>query len=140
MYRKSTLLDVDGIHELICLLVGHDLDKTTFASLYEKQVQDPNHYCLVDDRNGVLYGVMNMRFEGQLHHGGMTAEIIEFFVREEARGKGSGREMLEIGKELARKRGCVLIEVTSKIKRVDAHRFYVREKLEHTHFKFVNEF
>lgn len=139
MYRKSTSPDMNGVYELICLLVGHDLDEKTFAAIYERQLEDSNHYCLVDDRDGVLYGVMNMRFEEQLHHGGTTAEIIEFFVREEARGQGTGREMLEIGKDLARKRGCVLIEVTSKIKRVDAHRFYVREELEHTHFKFVNE-
>lgn len=73
---------MNGVYELICLLVGHDLDEKTFAAIYERQLEDPNHYCLVDDRDGVLYGVMNMRFEEQLHHGGTTAEIIEFlFVK-----------------------------------------------------------
>ena len=140
MFRKSTIHDLQGVYELICQLVRRELDRDMFARVYAEQMENDDCYCLVAEKDGKLYAVLNLRFDRQLHHCGNCAEIVEFFVREDARSQGTGAQMVRLAEEEAVKRQCVLIEVTSNKARVHAHRFYMREGMEQTHAKFVREF
>ncbi|MBC3536868.1 GNAT family N-acetyltransferase [Megasphaera hominis] len=140
MLRKSTAADLDRVHELISALVGHELDYDTFAQIYKEQLNDNDYYCLLGELDGRVCGVLNMRFDRQLHHGGNVAEVLEFFITPDVRSQGTGARMLEAAEAIAKEHQCVLIEVTSRNIRVDAHRFYMREGMEHTHAKFVKEF
>ena len=67
----------------------------------------------------------------QVH--GVTALV----VAEAARGQGIGRALMAAAETWAVERGCVLLEVTSNRRRVDAHAFYERLGYEATSFRFA---
>ena len=87
-------------------------------------------------RGSGVAGVLNLRFEAQLHHGGRIAEILEFAVGGTSRGRGIGSALLRQGCRRAGQRGCMQIEAACHQRRTDAHRFYIREGLSQEHFKF----
>jgi GNAT superfamily N-acetyltransferase len=58
------------------------------------------------------------------------ADIAALVVDENARGKGIGKELLNIAESWARENMIELVRVRSNIKRTDAHRFYIREGFE----------
>ncbi len=133
MIRNAGKEDLPFIYEMICLLERTGLDKAAFRDILMKQLDDPMYLCLVIEEEGELRGMVNMRFEDQLHHAAKVAEVTELFVREEYRSKGKGKELLERAVLEAKQRGCVRIELSSSNWRVDAHRFYQDNGFELSH-------
>ncbi len=76
-----------------------------------------------------IMGVLNLRFEGQLHHSEYIAEIMEFVITSSYRNRGIGKEMLANAGQLAKEAGCNQL-------RENTHRFYAREGMHNFHFKF----
>lgn len=140
MYRKGTVEDCSAIHRLICELEHKELPYDAFAQIYHAQVSEDRYYCFVCERNSEIIGVLNLRFEGQLHHSSRIAEIIEFAVDPSCRGKGIGAEMFSEACRLAKEHGCTQIELASNQLRADAHRFYQREGMNNFHYKFSKPF
>ncbi|MBR1778927.1 MAG: GNAT family N-acetyltransferase [Clostridia bacterium] len=138
MYRKATLGDCKGIYDLICELESKKLPYDKFTEIFEKQTEDQDYYCIVclDDNENIV-GALNLRFEEQLHHAGLIAEIMELVVAPECRKKGIGKQMLALACNIAKDQTCLQIEAASGERRVDAHRFYQREGLLNSHFKFT---
>lgn len=136
MYRKAGPDDGKGIYRLICELECKQLPFVWFSGIYLEQVKDRNYYCLVCEQGGEVTGVLNLRFEEQLHHSARIAEIMEFAVDAACRGQGIGREMFEIACRIAREHGCAQIEVACNQARTDAHRFYAREGMHNSHYKY----
>lgn len=136
MYRKGCLEDCEAVYRLISEMEGGALPRPAFAQIYERQMENPAYYSLVLELEGAVRGVLNLRFEEQLHHGGRVAEILEFAVDAALRGRGVGREMLDRGCEIAREQGCMQIEVACNQLRTDTHRFYSREGMRNFHYKF----
>ena len=136
MYRKSERNDCEGIYRLICELEGKELPPERFSSIYLEQLKNRNYYCLVCERDDHVAGVLNLRFEDQLHHAGRIAEILEFAVGAQYRSQGIGKEMLAEACRIAKEHGCGQIEVACNLRREGAHRFYQREGMEQTHYKF----
>ena len=136
MYRKSERNDCEGIYRLICELEGKELPPERFSSIYLEQLGNRNYYCLICERDGRVAGVLNLRFEDQLHHAGRIAEILEFAVAAQYRSRGIGKEMLAEACRIAKEHGCGQIEVACNRMREEAHRFYQREGMEQTHYKF----
>lgn len=136
MYRYGTGSDCRGIYELICDLEKTVLPYEAFSDIYQRQLQSPDYACLIFEQGHRICGVLNLRFEEQLHHAERIAEILEFAVSESYRNQGIGKELLESACELAREQGCVQIEVDCNKLRLDAHRFYAREGMHDFHLKF----
>lgn len=135
MFRKATLDDCPAVYRLICDMENKQLPYDRFSAIFEKQAESGQYYCLVCEKDGVI-GVMNLRFEEQLHHAERVAEIMECAVDARYRSQGIGREMFAQACEIARERHCIQIEVDCNQLRVDAHRFYLREGMRNYHFKF----
>ena len=57
--------------------------------------------------------------------GGRCAELESVYVRAERRGEGIGALMLERAEGFAREAGCYRVQLTSRLVRTDAHRFYL---------------
>lgn len=88
---------------------------------------------LVADADGEVVGVCQvMVFPHFQHTGGWCCELESVHVREDHRGRGVGGRLLEAAEELARRRGCYRMQLTSRNVRVDAHRFYLAHGFELT--------
>lgn len=81
-------------------------------------------------------GMLNLRFEYQLHHAVRIAEIMEFVVAPQCRNKGLGKLILNEACEIAKDHDCIQIEVACNQLRKDTHRFYEREGMKNYHYKF----
>ncbi|MDO5784665.1 MAG: GNAT family N-acetyltransferase [Eubacteriales bacterium] len=140
MYRKSTADDCFDIYHLICKLEDTELPYADFKKIYLAQTQDEQYYCLVCEQNNRLVGILNLRFEAQLHHAAKISEILEFFITEPYRNHGLGKEMFTYGCQIAQRMGCQQIEVTCNQLRTKAHRFYSRQGMDFSHYKFSKSF
>ncbi|MDO5548680.1 MAG: GNAT family N-acetyltransferase [Eubacteriales bacterium] len=138
-YRKSTEKDCSAVYRLICELEQNVLPYANFERIYLAQLQDKRYYCLVCERGGDVIGMLNLRLEEQLHHEEKVAEILEFSITEEERNKGVGKELFARACRIAQERGCRQMEVDCNQRRRDAHRFYSRQGMQHSHFKFSKE-
>lgn len=88
------------------------------------------------DDEPYVRGMMNLRFEYQLHHAARIAEIMEFVVAPQCRNKGLGKLILNEACEIAKDHDCIQIEVACNQLRKDTHRFYEREGMKNYHYKF----
>ncbi len=124
MIRDYELNDGKLIYDLLCELEETKIDKEGFNIAYMKQFNDDNYRCLLYEEDNEIKGMINMRLEHQLHHGGIVAEIMELFVKEKYRLNGIGKKLLAEAIKIARDEGCLRIELSSSNWRTDSHRFY----------------
>lgn len=86
---------------------------------------DPNQLLAVAQLNGTVVGTLQISFmPGLSHQGAWRAEIESVRVSSQARGAGLGRRLMEWAIEQCRARHCHIVQLTSDLKRIDAHRFY----------------
>lgn len=136
MHRKGTFSDCRAIYELICDMENKRLPFDIFSSIYQKQLQNINYSCIVYELDCKVCGVLNLRFEEQLHHTERIAEILEFAVDASHRDKGIGKELLVAACQISKNMGCTQIEADCNKLRLSAHGFYVREGMHNFHYKF----
>ena len=55
---------------------------------------------------------------------GLTCDVATLITREEDRGKGYGKKLLDFVSSVARERGCKAITLDSGLPRTAAHGFY----------------
>lgn len=136
MYRKAVPEDCKRVYCLICDMECKKLSWEQFSAIFQKQLFKSDFYCLVCEQDQQVIGVLNLRFEQQLHHAAWIAEIMEFAVDAAYRNQGIGKEMLSNACRIAKDYGCTQIEVACNQLRTDTHRFYLREGMHNFHFKF----
>lgn len=136
MERKSRLSDGRAIYDLICEMEHKSLPYPQFAAIYQAQLEDPRYDCLVWEQVGGVVGVLNLRYEEQLHHAERVAEILEFAIAPDFRNQGLGKRLLAAACAAASEHGCSQIEAACNQLRQDTHRFYIREGMHNFHFKF----
>lgn len=125
--------DEQGIYQLVCELEQQTFDRDEFGRRFRVQLADPRMHCLVFEIAGGVAGYLNLRIDRHLHHAGPTAEILEFIVGPTVRGGGIGTRMFSCAREVAEQEGCEQIELSSRLTRIDAHRFYERQGMVKTH-------
>lgn len=91
---------------------------------------------LVWEEDGAPIGVLVWHVTPTLHRAGGVGRIVMFVVTEAARGRGVGRAMMAEAEARFRARGCVMAEVTSNIRREQAHGFYAGLGYERTSYRF----
>lgn len=106
MYRKATLNDCEKIYKLICDMECKQLPFKRFFVIYREQMNNRHYYCLIYEQENNIVGVLNLRFEEQLHNSEYIAEIMEFAVDSTYRKQGIGKEMFTKACELAKGFGC----------------------------------
>ncbi|MCI8401842.1 MAG: GNAT family N-acetyltransferase [Lachnospiraceae bacterium] len=135
-FRKAGQDDCKDVYRLICELECKCLSYRDFSRIYGDQTENRNYYCLVCEYENQVAGVLNLRFEGQLHDAKRIAEIMEFVVDSGFRRMGIGKEMFSRACRLAQDFSCAQIELATNRLREEAHRFYEREGMHSHHFKF----
>jgi GNAT superfamily N-acetyltransferase len=97
----------------------------------KKMIDDPQERLLVYEEDSPpanrIAGFISLHFIPQIALEGDFARISYFAVENTARSKGIGRQMEEYCTQLARERGCSLIEVHCHTRRSRAHDFYFRQ-------------
>lgn len=136
MYRKASLSDCEAVYDLICEMECKQLPLDKFSAIYREQLDNRRYYCLVCEYNHNVIGVLNLRFEEQLHHSDCIAEIVEFAVDSSYRSRGIGKKMFALACRLSEDFGCAQVEVACNRLREETHRFYLREGMHNFHFKF----
>ena len=94
----------------------------------------PSHHVLPEKEDLLLHSV-HLQFH--LHHVNWIGEIQELVVMPQARGLNVGSKLLAWAEEEARQAGAEMTELSTNVKRHDAHRFYLREGYEQSHFRFT---
>lgn len=82
--------------------------------------------CWVAQRTGAMAGYLIAVYVFSLEHGGMMAEIDEFFVRPEFRGDGTGSALLVAMEQEMRSAGLVRVQLQLGATNDRARGFYER--------------
>ncbi|MFT3995057.1 MAG: GNAT family N-acetyltransferase [Dysgonomonas sp.] len=132
---------LEDINQLVSLLT--QLGYPNSIDFYEKQLENmlarEDFQILVYELEGKVVALVSIHFYAQLIFEGEIANLGIFIVDKDVRGKGIGRVMEEYVTQLAKERRCALIEVFSKERRKDAHRFYNRQGYIERHKFFEKE-
>lgn len=138
--RKADAADTDEIYTLICELESEVMDKTVFSNFFEENIRSgDNIYLTLVADSAQIVGFISCHGQKLLHHPAMVYEIQELIVTEKFRNKGGGKLLLENLEVILRETKYDSLEVTSRIKREGAHRFYIRNGFGQTHFKFIKK-
>ncbi|MFN8345849.1 MAG: GNAT family N-acetyltransferase [Spirosomataceae bacterium] len=137
--RPASISDVQSIYDFLCELEEETFDFTLFQQLFLRNLQNPDcHYFLAFD-GSLCVGYASVHAQWLLHHCGKVGEIQEMFVISDYRSKGVGGLLIRALMQVAERENFEILEVTANKKRTDTHRFYERQGLERTHFKFVKK-
>ena len=146
MYRKATLNDCEKVYHLICNMERKQLPFDRFYLIYQEQINNRHYYCLVCEYDNNVIGVLNLRFEEQLHHSayGYNLRTIShrYFIVEKFYPmdfRKSSKNPIQKSKffNLADMFGYkTMPKVACNQLRKDTHRFYLREGMHNFHFKF----
>lgn len=109
-------------------------DLTPYYEAWDEIMLDPNAEMLVLDVDGRVVGVAQLNYMRHLARGGMRRCMIENVrIASAFRNQGLGEVLIENCLDLARARGCGLVQLTSRTERTDAHRFYQRLGFQASH-------
>lgn len=135
--RPATAEDVDAVYGLICELKQAELDRSAFHAGFAANLLDHNMRYQLAEQNGHIIGMIGLHMQFHLHHANWIGEIQELVVMPQARGLRVGSQLLAWVEEFARQAGAEMTELSTSVKRLDAHRFYLREGYTQSHFRFT---
>jgi GNAT superfamily N-acetyltransferase len=119
-----TLLAADSLGQWRESLVDGGLPEA-YRRAFDEIVADPRNDIIVGEVNGKAVACLQLTFiPGLTFTGGERAQIEGVRVEHSLRGSGVGRALIAHAIELARARGCVLVQLTSDKRRADAIAFY----------------
>ncbi|MDH2443540.1 GNAT family N-acetyltransferase [Amnibacterium sp. CER49] len=132
--RAATAEDLPALVELLAADqlgqlrdgVRDEHDLAAYRRAFDAIAADPAHLLLVAD-DGDPVGTLQLSvLPGLARRGALRAQLEAVRVHERYRGRGLGSSMIRWAVDEARRRGCVLVQLTSDKARSDAHRFYER--------------
>ncbi|HEX2146104.1 MAG TPA: GNAT family N-acetyltransferase, partial [Pseudorhizobium sp.] len=97
----------------------------------------PNEFLFAAELVGEVAGTFQIMFNRTLTGRGARSMVIEAVqTRADLRGRGIGKAMIEHAIDEARLWDCRLVQLTSNVARIDAHRFYERLGFVRSHHGF----
>lgn len=142
-FRTATRADLDAI---VALMTDDPLGMTReagegssdkYALAFAEIEPDQNNLVIVAEDAGVIVGTFQITFIANLSfEGGRRALIEAVRVADSHQGTGLGREMMSHGVEMARERGCRIVQLTSNRQRDGAIQFYEKIGFEPSHIGF----
>ncbi|GAA4544666.1 GNAT family N-acetyltransferase [Amycolatopsis samaneae] len=115
-------------------------DLAPYLRAFEEIEHDPNQFLVVAAVVGEPVGTLQLTIiPGMARKGARRGQIEAVRVRRDHRGSGLGGELMRWAVTESRQRGCALVQLTSDVSRVNAHRFYERLGFvaSHTGFKMA---
>lgn len=137
LVRNATRDDAEAIGALIVEL-GYDASTKDIASRLGT-IEEAGQAVLVAEIDGEVIGCLSTSMMTVLHRPAPVGRISMMVVDERFRGKGIGAQMIVAAEKLLADKGCQLVEVTSNLRRVDAHRFWECNGYERTSARFAKQ-
>ncbi len=135
--RKIEKLDLDFVYKAICELENEVFDLETFEAIFNENISNPKNLYLIAENENEGLGFISFHTQNLLHHCGVVGEIQEFFIRQNYRGKGVGRLLINEIKNFADQNNLKSIEVTTNKKRVENVAIYENLGFTLSHNKFT---
>ena len=137
--RPATTDDAAAVAALLTQLGYPTLVDAARARLADLLRRGPPDRVVVAEMDGKVVAVMTLHLTPELHRARPIGRVTALVVDESVRGSGVGAEMMEEAERILREDGAGLLELTSNMRRVDAHRFYERLGYQKTSFRFAKE-
>ena len=132
LQRIVEILSDDDLH-VYPESLGPPLDPA-YVEAFEAIDHDPNNGVYVAEMEGSVVGTFHLTFIRQVsNRGRLIAQVESVAVAKSARSRGAGTAMMKWAIDEAERRGCLRVQLTTNVARVDAHRFYERLGFETTH-------
>ncbi|WP_031468868.1 GNAT family N-acetyltransferase [Sciscionella sediminilitoris] len=137
--RKAQRADVSAIvamlsDDFLGAKREYPADDPRYLEAFDRIDTDPSELLVVAESGGEPVGTLQLSWLPGLSRGGaLRAQIEGVRVRSDQRGNRLGERLVRWAVDHARDEGAVLVQLTSDLKRTDAHRFYERLGFEHTH-------
>jgi len=134
---KASIDHLESVYKLLCELENDLLDKNDFSKIYKHNIKnDDVHYVLaVNDLN--IIGFASLHIQKLLHHCSTIGEIQEIIVAKEQQGLGVGAMLFEELKKIATTNKCIQLEVCCNLARENSHKFYLKQGMKKSHYKFT---
>jgi GNAT superfamily N-acetyltransferase len=87
-------------------------------------MQAEGRLVLVAELEGRVVGCLSTSVMRVLHRPAPVGRISMMVVDEAVRGRGIGAALVRAAEDALRAQGCRIVEVTSNLRRAEAHRFY----------------
>ena len=134
---KATINHMDNVYDLLCQLENNILDKNDFSQIYKININNKNiHYILAVDGSNLI-GFASLHIQCLLHHCANIAEIQEIVISTEQQGLGLGTVLFDELVRIARANDCLQIEVCCNLTREKSHKFYLKQGMAKSHYKFT---
>lgn len=97
----------------------------------------PTFFYYLAIQDDIVFGFATVHFQYLLHHMGKVAELQELVVLSSKQGLGIGSLLFEKIKEIAIENECILLEVCCNQIREFSHKFYLKQGMKNSHYKFT---
>ncbi|SHL26995.1 GNAT family N-acetyltransferase [Flavobacterium saccharophilum] len=135
--RKVQTQDLNFVFKSICELENEELNFEIFAAIFNENIANPNNLYLIAENENEGVGFISFHTQNLLHHNGRVGEIQEFFINQNHRGKGVGRQLIEKIMQYAEEHNLKSIEVTTNKRRVENVMIYENLGFTLSHNKFT---
>ena len=134
--RPATARDALELSRLLTVL-GHPTAAESIAARWEEWAAAGGGGLVAAQADGTLVGLATVHRLVVLHRPRPVGRITALVVDAAVRRQGIGRALVAAAEETLARAGCGLLEITSHLRRVDAHAFYERLGYERTGFRFA---
>ncbi|CAA9198767.1 Aminoalkylphosphonate N-acetyltransferase [Flavobacterium collinsii] len=135
--RKVEKQDLDFVYQAINELENEVLDFEVFSQIFDENISNPKNLYLIAENETEGLGFISFHTQNLLHHCGLVGEIQEFFIHQNYRGKGIGRQLINEILQYADRNNLKSIEVTTNKRRVENVLIYENLGFGLTHNKFT---
>jgi ribosomal protein S18 acetylase RimI-like enzyme len=98
-----------------------------YEAAFADMVDDPDNHVVVAERHGHIVGCYQLTFiRGLSYTGGLRAQIESVRIAADLRGSGLGSALMRDAIARARARGCILVQLTTDVRRARTRSFYER--------------
>jgi N-acetylglutamate synthase-like GNAT family acetyltransferase len=134
--RPASAEDADRVAELLEQL-GYPTSPEAARRRLQMLATSHNDEVWVAERDGTVVGLVAIHVSASLECDGEVAKVNAIVVDEAARRQGVGQQLMALAEREARRRGCVLLFLTTAERRRDAHAFYRGLGFEETGRRFA---
>ena len=135
--RRAEQRDAAGLAQLIGQL-GYTAAEPDVAERLAA-MDTEGRVVLVAELDGEVIGCLSTSVMRVLHRPAPVGRISMMVVDGAHRSRGVGAQLVRAAEEALAAQGCYMVEVTSHLRRTEAHRFYERLGYERTSVRLAKE-